>query len=55
MPTPRKNEKRGDFVSRCIPVFKRDHPGSKTDQAVVVCGKMFDKFQRTGRTKKGTR
>ena len=35
MPTPQKNERRSDFISRCIPELRDE--GKPQDQAIAQC------------------
>jgi len=46
LPTPRKNEKRTDFISRCMisSVTKRDFP--KINQRVAVCNSQWTKKKK---------
>lgn len=39
MPKVRKNEKKEDFMSRCIPMMMEE--GKDNDQAVAICSSMF--------------
>ena len=48
MPTPRQNESRSDFISRCIPDLKNE--GRPQDQAIAVCHSMW----RDSKRNKGT-
>jgi phage head maturation protease len=41
MPTPRPNEKRSDFVSRCIPIVLDDGTAEDNKQAAAVCYSMY--------------
>ena len=40
MPTPKKYEKKKDFMNRCIPEVVRE--GKKTDQAIAQCSSIFE-------------
>lgn len=42
MPTPRKGEKRQDFISRCISHVSRKGEGKSHDQRVAMCHSMAD-------------
>ena len=48
MPDVKKGESRSKYVNRCKEYYMREHPGSSEAQARVVCGKMWDRKQRTG-------
>lgn len=41
MPTPRKNEKRSDFVQRCIPIVLDEGTAEDNEQAAAVCYSMW--------------
>lgn len=41
MPTPRKNETRSDFVSRCIPIVLEDGTAEDNKQAAAVCYSIY--------------
>lgn len=41
MPTPRKDEKRKDFVSRCVPIVLQDKTAKNPEQAVAICNQIF--------------
>lgn len=41
MPTPKRNEKRSDFVSRCIPIVLEDGTAEDQKQAAAVCYSMY--------------
>jgi len=41
MPTPRQNEKRSDFVSRCIPIVLDEGTAKNDKQAAAVCYSMW--------------
>jgi uncharacterized protein YdcH (DUF465 family) len=42
MPEPRKNEKREDFVNRCIPVVMKDGSAKDNKQAVAMCNSIYE-------------
>lgn len=44
MPTPRKNEKKSDFVSRCIPIAMDE--GMPQKQAVAYCYSLFEQKKK---------
>lgn len=37
MPTPNENERKEDFIKRCIPQVIRDGTTDRPDQAVAIC------------------
>lgn len=44
MPTPNKNEKKSEFLSRCIPILiKEDKP---QDQSVAICISMWEEHKK---------
>ena len=40
MPKPKKNEKKKDFMNRCIPEVIKE--GKKTNQAIAQCSSMYE-------------
>lgn len=42
MPTPRGNEERSDFISRCIPIVIEDGTAEDQEQATAVCNSMWE-------------
>jgi len=40
MPDPKKDEKKEDYMKRCIPILVKE--GKSVSQAVAVCSSMFD-------------
>lgn len=46
MPTPRPNEKRKDFVNRCIPIVLNEGTAQNKSQAFAVCTNMFKQKKR---------
>jgi hypothetical protein len=42
MPTPNQSESREDFAARCISIVLEDGTAADQDQAVAVCGSMWD-------------
>ena len=44
MPTPKPKETRDDYMGRCIPMLVNE--GKPEDQAVAICGSMFDEAKR---------
>lgn len=51
MPTPTPNEKRSDFIKRCIPQVIRDGTTNDTEQAAAICFELWRK-KNDGRGKK---
>lgn len=45
MPTPRKNEKRKEFMARCVPEIIAE--GKDTAQAVAQCSTMYANRNKT--------
>jgi hypothetical protein len=37
LPTPNAGEKQSDFIGRCVPYVKKEHPEWPQDQCVAVC------------------
>lgn len=44
MPTPKKNEKKKDFIKRCIPYVMDE--GRKQDQATAICYSIWDESKK---------
>ena len=40
MPTPKANEKKKDFMYRCVPEVIKE--GYKSEQAIAICSKYFE-------------
>jgi hypothetical protein len=40
MPTPRKGEKKNDFMKRCVPQVVNE--GKESDQAVAICNSLWE-------------
>lgn len=43
LPTPRKGEKRNDFVSRCVSILSDKKEGESVDQRVAICHSQYGK------------
>lgn len=43
MPTPKENEKKEDFIKRCVPMVMNEGTAKDNDQAVAICTSMYDK------------
>jgi len=41
MPNPKKDEKEKDFISRCVPYVKKEHPEWEIKQVTAVCYSMW--------------
>jgi len=41
LPDPNDGEKESDYVSRCIPIVKKEHPDWENDQCAAVCHSMY--------------
>jgi len=50
IPTPKKNEKRNDFIQRCMvdPVMIKEY--KNIDQRLAICAKVYRDEQRTSKT-----
>ena len=46
MPIPHKNEKRSDFISRCIPQLRDE--GKPQDQAIAQCHSIWTQDKKKG-------
>lgn len=46
MPTPRDDESRDEFVSRCIPIVIEDGTAEDEEQAVAVCNSMWEQGEK---------
>lgn len=46
MPTPKKNEKKKDFIARCIPIVLEEGTAKDQDQAVAICNSIWDKSKK---------
>ena len=44
MPTPKKDEKKSDYMQRCVPMLINE--GKKPDQAVAICSSMYDEHKK---------
>ena len=52
MPTPKENESRQAYVSRCIPVRRREHPEEKQEErSIAACYGMYRQHKK-GKGKK---
>ena len=51
MPVPRNNEKKNDFIKRCIIVTRRDGAAKNTNQAVAICNDIWDRERYKDGTK----
>jgi hypothetical protein len=52
MPTPRENETRNEFMKRCIPMRKSEHPSEKNEQSVAVCLSIYREHQKKSKASK---
>lgn len=41
MPKPKPGESQKDYVSRCIPIRQKEHPGEDVKQSAAVCYSMY--------------
>jgi len=42
MPNPQKNEKRDDFIQRCIPIVIEEGTAKDGKQAAAICNSMWE-------------
>jgi len=49
MPTPTDNESRDDFIARCVPMVMDDGAAEDQNQAVAMCGSMYDDHDKETR------
>lgn len=52
MPTPKKNERQEDFISRCIPIVKEEDPSLTNEQAAGKCYGMWDQYKKNSKSQK---
>lgn len=43
MPTPKKNESRGAYLKRCIPIRRKEHPEESRERSIRVCFELYRK------------
>jgi len=46
MPEVKPDERRRDFVSRCIPIVLKDKTAKNQKQAIAICFSMFNEAQK---------
>lgn len=46
IPKPNKNETEQDFVSRCVPILKKNDPKKNQNQIVAICYTEYSKFKK---------
>ena len=49
MPKPRKNEKRSDFVSRCVRQRRQEGQKEDVNQSVAICYSIWKKRHKKGK------
>lgn len=49
MPTPRKNEDKQSFISRCIPYVMDDGTADNQEQAAAICNSIWDNKETKGK------
>jgi len=49
MPAIGKGEGRKTYVSRCIPVRRREHPGESASKSAAACHGMYDRYLKNKR------
>jgi len=47
MPNPRKNEKKKEYISRCIPQVIKE--GKEQDQAIAICYSMWKEHEKSSK------
>lgn len=50
MPKPKKNERKEEFIARCVPILLEE--GKSKDQAVAVCYSMWENKEGAGKVSK---
>lgn len=53
MPTPRPNESKSSFISRCIEVVLKEGTAEDEEQAAAICYGMWDRRQRSLEVERG--
>ena len=46
MPKPKEDEKFKEFISRCIPVRRKEHPKESKEQSIRVCYEIWRKQKK---------
>lgn len=46
MPSFKPGESRQEWMSRCVPIRRREHPGEPNKQSVAVCFSMWREHQK---------
>jgi hypothetical protein len=46
MPSVKPNESREEFMSRCVPMRKSEHPDEDNKQSVAVCFSMWKEHMK---------
>jgi hypothetical protein len=46
MPNPEKNEKRPDYISRCVQMLKHEDPKRPTKECLGQCYGMWDEHKK---------
>ena len=52
MPVPRKDEKKNDFIKRCIIITRKDGAAKNTKQAIAICNDIWDREKYKDDTKR---
>lgn len=52
MPIPRKDEKKNDFIKRCIIITRKDKAATSTKQAIAICNDIWDSQKYKDDTKR---
>jgi len=46
MPTPRNREDITDYVARCVPVRRKEHPEESRERSVAACYGMYRQHKK---------
>jgi hypothetical protein len=52
MPSVKPNESREEFMSRCVPMRKSEHPDEDNKQSVAVCFSIYREHQKKSKASK---
>jgi len=51
MPTPKKGEDVASYVSRCVPIRRKEHPEESRERSVAACYGMYRQHKKKGKKK----
>jgi len=51
MPDPKKNESMNEYLHRCIPERREEHPDEDQKQSVAVCASMYRQTKKKAKAK----